>query len=172
MVLLIPLGKMTVTVMDGMEQRNITRLDVDITKPIRVELIAGVKRHKYDVTVENGFAVINDNGTLPVGVYRVEMFCRDLENHPMHYVKKTVVEIIEATDEGGVYETDEFGIIAKYPVAAGHSAGIVLTEDEVQIHEGVGFHGEVTEDEVQLYAEYGNSMIDVTDGEVRIIINE
>lgn len=170
--LLLPLGKMTVTVMDGMEQRNITRLDVDITKPIRVELIAGVKRHKYDVTVENGFAVINDNGTLPVGVYRVEMFCRDLENHPMHYVKKTVVEIIEATDEGGVYETDEFGVIAKYPVAAGHSAGIVLTEDEVQIHEGVGFHGEVTENEVQLYAEYGNSMVDVTDGEVRIIINE
>ena len=170
--LLIPLGKMTVTVMDGVEQRSITRLDVDITKPISVELIAGVRRHKYDVTVENGFAVIRDNGTLPVGVYRVEMSCRDTENRPMHYVKKTLVEIIESAEEGGIYETDEFGIVARYPIASGHSAGVVLTEDEVQIHEGIGFHGEVTEDEVQLYAEYGDSMIEATDNEVRIIIND
>lgn len=170
--LLFPLGKMTVTVADGNESRVGGPMDVDTSYPVKVELTAGVRRHTYDATIVNGFAVIDDNGSLPVGVYRVEMVFRDSLHRPMRWAKRTIVEIVEATEDGGTYETDEFGVVARYPVAMGHSAGVVLTEDEVQLHEGVGFHGEVTDDEVQLYAEFGESMVQVTDGEVQIIINE
>lgn len=170
--LLFPLGKMTVTVADGNESRVGGPMDVDTSYPVKVELTAGVRRHVYNATIENGFAVIEDSGSLPVGVYRAEMVFRDSLHRPMRWAKRTIVEVVEATEDGGTYETDEFGVVARYPVAMGHSAGVVLTEDEVQLHEGVGFRGEVTEDEVQLYAEFGNSRIETTAGEVQIIINE
>lgn len=170
--LLFPLGKMTVTVADGNETRVGGPMDVDTSYPVKVELTAGVRRHVYDATIVNGFAVINDNGSLPVGVYRVEMVFRDSQHRPMRWAKRTIVEIMETTEDGGTYETDEFGVVARYPMLSGHSAGIVLTEDEVQIHEGIGFHGEVTEGEVQLYAEPGDSIVEAAGNEVRIIINE
>ena len=90
----------------------------------------------------------------------------------MSYMKHTVLEVVEATEDGGTYDTDEFGVVATFPVAMNHSAGVVVTDDEVQLHEGIGFHGEVTENEVRLYDEYGNSWIKTTEGEVQIIINE
>lgn len=170
--LTISLGEVTVTVKDGQESRVRRVLTPDIKYPVTIELIAGVRRYVYKARTENGTVIFYDNGTLPVGVYRMEIHCRDSEKRPLKYVKQTMVEITESTEGGGTYDTDEFGVVAHYPAITGHIAGVVITDSEVQIHEGIGFRGAVTEGEVQLYDEYGESMVQVTDDEVQIIINE
>lgn len=171
--LILPLGEERVTVVDGNESRVRSQMRPNTSYPVMVELTAGVRRHRYQAMIENSAAIIEDNGTLPVGVYRIWVHYRDRAGRPMSYMKHTVLEVVEATEDGGTYNTDEFGVVATFPVAMNHSAGVVVTEDEVQLHEGIGFHGEVTEDEVRLYAEYGSSRINITEGEVQmIIINE
>lgn len=166
------LGEQTVSVVDGRESRVRSHMMPGAGCPVMVELTSGVIRKRYQASVEGGAAVIEDNGTLPVGVYRIWVHYRDRAGRPMSYMKHTVLEVVEATEDGGIYDTDEFGVVATFPVAMNHSAGVVVTDDEVQLHEGIGFHGEVTEDEVRLYAEYGDSRIEITEGEVQIIIND
>ena len=172
MQLILTLGEERVTVVDGKESRVRSQMRPNTSYPVIVELTAGVRRHRFQATIENSAAVSEDNGTLPVGVYRIWVHYRDRAGRPMSYMKHTVLEVVEATEDGGTYDTDEFGVVATFPVAMNHSAGVVVTDDEVQLHEGIGFHGEVTENEVRLYDEYGNSWIKTTEGEVQIIINE
>ena len=170
--LILPLGEQTVSVVEGRESRVRSQMMPGAGCPVMVELTSGVIRKRYVASVEGGAAVIEDNGTLPVGVYQIKVSYRDQNGHPMSFTKQTVLEVVESTEDGGIYDTDEFGVMARYPVVMTQSAGVVITDDEVQLHEGIGFRGEVTEDEVRLYAEYGDSRIEITEGEVQIIIND
>lgn len=103
------------------------------------EFIAGVRRVKYTATKVGNVAVVEDNGTLPVGVYNIDVKWRDANNRPLHYMQRTILEVVESSDAGGVYNTDEFDVIAYYPVIGGERSAIVIENGKIYLEVGGRF---------------------------------
>lgn len=134
----------------------------------------------YDTIVRDGEARgnvvhVQDRGKLGIGKYSIEVVCHGRTGMPLRFKQRTVLEIVDATADGGVYDTDEMSVTAHYPVIGGGGSGtplIVITENAVMINEGTGFYGEITEDAVKLYAREGLSAMEVTEDAVKITIND
>lgn len=166
-----PFLKRTSQVIDGVQ--SVSDVGLVPNGPVVVELTCGTRRIRYNATMQGHVAVIEDNGTLPIGAYNICLHCRDAQGRPLHFVKKPILEVVSFTDEGGVYDSDEYDVIAHYPVigyAHAGSSAVVITDDEVILQ--VGGHiatDDDGDDEATINAEYGAGSISETDDE--IIIN-
>lgn len=133
----------------------------------------------YDTVVRDGEARgnvvhVKDRGKLGIGKYSLEVVCHERSGEPLRFKQRTVVEIVDATVDGGVYDTDEMSVMAMFPVLGGGSETplIVITDNAVMINEGTGFYGEITETAIKLYAREGLSSMEVTENAVKIMIND
>lgn len=168
----IPLAKRIVEFAGGARSQadeNIAPLLKDA--PIRV--IFGRNR-VIKAKLVGGYVIVKDKGTLPVGNYHVTVLATDANGDPLKYIDSLVLGIVNTIDESNYDELDGYDGYFKYPIprlGAENVSLIVVTEDAVQINEGTGFDGEITEDAVKLYARYGQSSMEVTEDAVKLIIN-
>ena len=152
------------------ESNGVTYTDSGFTPNggVVVYLIAGVRRVRYTATMVGNVAVVEDNGTLPVGVYCIDVMWRDAYNRPLHFVKSTILEVVESSEAGGKYDTDEFDVIAYYPVIGGVRSAIVIGENDITINEGGRFGGDDTpaDEYADVSATYGSGRVEITDDEI------
>lgn len=167
----IPLAKRIVEFAGGARSQadeNIAPLLKDA--PIRVVFGRG---RATKAKLVGGYVVVKDKGTLPVGNYHVTVLATDANGDPLCYKDNFefgIVSTIEETNYDGLSEYDGY---FKYPIpmrGAENVCLIVVTDDAVQVSEGTGFDGEITEDAVKLYARFGSSSMEVTEDAVKITI--
>ncbi len=107
--LAIPLQREIVSLVNG--QVDISYEDFVPTGPVTVVLTCGNYAAKYKATMDDeltNVAHIEDNGTLPVGVYSITIRCRDENTKPMRYKKRAVVNVVDTTAEAGITPGIEF----------------------------------------------------------------
>lgn len=150
---------------------NSTDDGIDLNSPVIVELQAGTRCVKYTATIDESVAVVEDNGTLPVGAYNIWIKWRDAYNRPMSYMQRTILEVVESSEAGGKYDTDEFDVIAYYPIIRGMRSAVVVTDDEVTVEVGgnIGIDDD-GDNEATVYNDYGAGSVVENEDEVTIFI--
>ena len=109
LMLAIPLQREIVSLVNG--RVDISYEDFVPTGPVTVVLTCGNYAAKYKATMDDeltNVAHIEDNGTLPVGVYSITIRCRDENTKPMRYKKRAVVNVVDTTAEAGITPGIEF----------------------------------------------------------------
>lgn len=168
----IPLAKRIVEFAGGVRSQadeNIAPLLKDA--PIRV--IFGRNRVSKAKLV-GGYVVVEDKGTLPIGNYTITVLATDGNGDPLRYVDDLELGIVNSIAESNYDELDGYDGYFKFlapKLGSENVCLIVITDDAVQINEGIGFDGEITDDTVKLYARYGPSGMEVTEDAVKITIN-
>lgn len=168
----IPLAKRIVEFRNGSRSQadeNLSPLKEGV--PIRV--IFG-KCRALKARLNGGYVVVEDKGTLPIGNYHVTVLATDANGDRLRYRDNFELGIVGSTAESNYEELNDYDGYFKFPIIGAEAQDvclIVVTEDAVQINEGTGFDGEVTEDAVKLYARFGPSEMEVTEDAVKITIN-
>ena len=163
-----------VSVVDGVE--NVEEAEMDISnnllgKPI-VELTRGRKVYRYECDTFQNKVQFYDYGKLPAGSYDISVLLDYGDGQQMRYRKRTILRIVDFTDDGGQYENDEFNVIAIYPIVKGKTTAIILGDDDVIISENGKFKGDDTPSDnyADITATYGDSSIEVGEDDVTITI--
>lgn len=171
--MMLPLGVETVSSNDGATSRSVEEFIPSSDYPVRVILSHGVTKRTFEPTAVNGNIVtIEDNGSLPVGAYCIEVLCRDDAGRPMRFRKETVLEVVNETAEGATIDTDELDAVTYYPVLKARECGVLIGEDSVTLVEGVSFGGDpdYTDQYAEISAHLGDGAIEVTDNAVILTI--
>ena len=163
-----------VSVVDGVE--NVEEAEQDLSsnlvgKPI-VELARGKMVYRYECEVFQNKVQLMDYGKLPVGSYNISILLDYGGGQQMRYRKRTILQIVEFTDDGGQYENDDFNVIAIYPIVKGKTTAISIGDADVTISENGKFKGDDTpsDDNADITATYGDSSIEVGEDDVTITI--
>lgn len=170
----IPLVVRTITVENGKTEAHDTAFVPSPNARIKVHFMNGYDTVVRDGEVHGNVVRVKDRGKLGIGKYSIEIVCHEHSGEPLRFKQRTVLEVVDATVDGGVYDTDEMSVTAMFPVIGGGSETslIVITDDAVMIKEGTGFYGEITETAIKLYAREGLSAMEVTEDAVKIMIND
>lgn len=112
----IPLVVRTITVENGRTNVSETAFVPSANARIKVHFSNG-----YDTVVRDGEANgnvvhVKDRGKLGIGKYSLEVLCYESDGDPLRFKQRTVVEVVDSTVDGGIYDTDEISVMAKYPV--------------------------------------------------------
>lgn len=126
---------------------------------------------KATLLINTSTILVNDAGSLNVGSYDIIVAFTTRDGRSYRYKQNTILQIVDSTSEGGQYETNEFDVVAYYPVVKGKNSIISITDDVVAFNEGTGFECNITENAVQLYSRFGNSSITIDEDSVNIIMN-
>lgn len=137
-----------------------------------VSFIKNMKRYDYPARMSStNVATIIDYGKLPVGTYSIEVTGSGTDGLDYRFKKNTVLMIVDSTEEGGVYETDEFNVTAFYPVVNGKTSAIIINDNDIVIEANGTYKGDDTPNDnfIDITAAFGDKNIEITDDE--IIIN-
>lgn len=168
----IPLAKRIAEYHNGVHSQSDENLS-PLKEGIPVRVIFG-KCRAFNAKLTGGYVVVEDKGTLPIGNYHATVLANDVSGDPLRYTDDLELCIVSSAEEPDYEELTEYDGYFKYPIPkddAEDVCTITVTEDAVQIHEGTGFEGEVTEDAVKMYARFGTSGMEVTEDAVKITIN-
>ncbi len=168
-----PITMRAVSVVDGVE--NVEELEVDLSnnlvrKPI-VELSRGKKVMNFECEIFNNKVDFIDYGKLPVGTYDIAILL-DYGETQMRYKKRTLLQIVENTDEAGQYENDEFNVVAVYPIIKGRSIAISIADGQVRISENGKFQGDdkPNNGRADITAQQGDGYLVIEDGKAKLHI--
>lgn len=174
LILSFPLTTHAVSVVDGVE--NIEEEEIDLTqnlvgKPV-VELSRGKKVLRYECDIFQNKVQFMDYGKLPIGTYDITLVFDYGDDQQMRYKKRTMLRIVDNTDDGGSYENDEFNIIAIYPVIKGRSIAISIADGEVRISENGKFKGDdkPNNGRADITAQQGEGYLIIEDGKAKLHI--
>ena len=95
-----------VTCVEGKVEKTYT--DFIPTGSVKVVLAKSYHAYEFAATMQGNVAMLEDKGTLPVGVYSITVLCRDEAGNPMRFKKDCVVSVYDATCEAGIPEGIEF----------------------------------------------------------------
>lgn len=104
----IPLDVIDVSVENGVTTQTKDNFYPNTAYPVSIILKKGVSKYPYTAKVSDNVVSFEDPGTLPVGVYEVEVLCRNAEAHPMRYMVRSVIEVVDATADAGIEPGVEF----------------------------------------------------------------
>lgn len=104
----IPLDVINNTTVDGEVVQTKTEFSPNTSYPVTVMLNKGATRYPFNADVDGNVVSFSDGGTLPVGVYEVEVLCRNDEGNPMRYMVRSAIEIVDATADAGIEPDVEF----------------------------------------------------------------
>lgn len=62
----------------------------------------------FEATVQGNLARMQDNGTLNVGTYQIEVMCCDEAGNPYRYMVRDIIEVVDATADADIEEGVEF----------------------------------------------------------------
>ena len=68
----------------------------------------GSIKFDFNATVDGNVATMIDYGTVLVGLYQVEVRCYDMQNNPMRYMVRAIVQVVDATIDAGIQAGIEF----------------------------------------------------------------
>lgn len=143
----------------------------DIVGDVWVVLRRGILVRQYKVTASDNYIHFTDHGHLPCGEYDIEVYY-DRQLLPMRYAKDKMLIVVNTTEEGQVYQSTDFDVLAYYPVINGRESAVVIGDGYVRLIAGNGLKADIDEDSVNLRAGYGNSTVEVTENNVIINIKE
>ena len=132
-----------------------------------VRFSKGAIKLDFDAHIESNAVMVRDKGTIPIGTYSITVLCEDYDGRPMRFKQSTVLDVVDTTDEGGMYDPDEFDVIAYYPIINGRSSAVIIGSDDVTITEGKNFGSDDTP-----YDEYADINAIIGDGQVQVTDNE
>lgn len=138
--LMIPLSFKWHVVTDGVEQVT-EQGQIDRTMNIHVVLVRGKKEYRFVPEISNNQVVINEQGKLPLGTYDIVIEIDDDGNH-FRYKQRTLLQVVDTTDEGQQYDNDEINVIAVYPVVEGAITAISFDNGRANISENGTFQGD------------------------------
>ena len=156
-------------VTDGVEQK-IDQGSIDHNMGISVILTNGKHEHRYEPEIYNNQVTIIDKGELLIGTYSIAIEIND-DGNKLRYKKRTLLQIVDSTEDGQQYENNEMNVLAFYPVVEGVTTAIIVGDDDVIISENGKYKGDDTpnDDNADITAQYGDNSIEV--GEDEVIIN-
>ena len=162
-----------VTVVDGAEQVEEVEVDLSnniVGKPI-VELSRGKKVLRYECDIIQNKVNFIDWGKLPVGTYDISILLNYGETQLL-YKKRTALQIVENTEEGGHYENDEFNVVAIYPIIKGRTIAISIADGKVRISENGTFQGDdkPNNGRADVTAKQGEGYLVIEDGKAKLHI--
>ena len=166
----IPLTMRWHIVTDGVEQ-IVENGTISHDMDIRVVLSKGNKEYTYVPELYNNQVSIIDYGTLPIGTYSIAIEIND-DGNRLRYKKRTLLQIVDSTEDGQQYENNEMNVLAFYPVVEGVTTAIIVGDDDVVISENGKYKGDDTpnDDNADITAQYGDNSIEVCEHEVIINI--
>ena len=164
-----PIAEIQNVLNDGTDHVN-TEFN-DILGDVWVVLRRGLLIRQFKVEANANYISFTDHGHLPCGEYDIELYY-DHELLPMRYAKEKMLVVVNTTEEGQVYQSTDFDVIAYYPVINGRESAIVIGDGYVRLIAGNGLRADIDEDSVNLRAGYGNSTVEVTENNVNININD
>lgn len=85
--------------------------------PVTVNLFLGTKRWQYVAAVEGSIASVTLPGTLPRGLYHIEVLCKDEDGEDYRYMKRGALQVVEATAEASIPAGVEFDARCRYLTA-------------------------------------------------------
>lgn len=156
-------------VTDGVEQ-IVEQGTISHDMDIRVVLSRGSKEYTYVPELYNNQVSIIEKGELPIGTYSIAIEIND-DGNKQRYKKRTLLQIVDSTEDGQQYENNEMNVLAIYPVVEGVTTAIIVGDDDVIISENGKYKGDDTpnDDNADITAQYGDNSIEV--GEDEVIIN-
>lgn len=105
----IPLTMRIRTLEDGEEVEREEDFYPNPNYPVVVDLYKGGGLHReFTASVEGNVASFEDSGDTPVGVYQVEVLCKDQAENPVRYMVRAIIEIVDATIDAGIEAGIEF----------------------------------------------------------------
>lgn len=140
-----------------------------------VILSMGLMVRQYRATVQGNYIIITDHGHLPVGKYDIDVrFDVTIGGitYPMRYYENDILHVVNATQDGEVYESTDYDVLAYYPVVNGRGGAIVITEDAVYLEtdSGIGGDDDPEDGEATAYTGYGDGRVEVSENEVTLYI--
>jgi hypothetical protein len=171
---LFPVTTRAVAVVDGSASIEEAEQDLAqglVKKPI-LELAKNKTVFTYEGELSQNKITFTDWGKLPLGIYDITLYLDWGEGGQMRYKKRTLLQIVDETDEGGQYENDEFNVVAIYPIIKGKTTAIILGDDEVVISEAGQFKGDENPNDsyADVTAQYGDSSIEIGEDDVTLNI--
>lgn len=164
-----PIAEIENVLNDGSDTVN--REFNDIIGDVWVVLRRGILVRQYKVTASANYIHFTDHGHLPCGEYDIEVYY-DHELLPMRYAKEKMLIVVGNTEQGQVYQSTDFDVLAYYPVINGRESAIIIGDGYVRLMAGAGLRADIDSDSVNLRAGYGDSEVEVTENNVNININE
>ena len=142
-----------------LENGKVTSSDQDIIPnpnySAKIIFRKGSTKYEFTPEIVNNVIQFEDYGTIPLGIYELVVKFRDDSAHPMRYVQRAILEIVEhACDAGIQAEGDELSVVSTYPVLTGE-AGII--DDDGFITFRAGRHFQEDQDPADDYADAGSA---------------
>ena len=105
----IPLTQRVRTLVEGVETEVESDFYPSPNYPVLVDLYKGGGLHQtFTATMNGHVATFVDEGTIPIGVYQVEVRCHDMDGHPCRYMVRAIIIIVDATIDAGIEAGIEF----------------------------------------------------------------
>lgn len=162
----IPLTRRMVTSIDGnVDEQNATTVLRDVTVRLWRR---GIARYEFTPTINDNVATVVDQGRIELGKYEIEILYKDELDHPLRYKKRAILDVVEDTADGGEYNTNEYDLIAYYPIVEGREQAIVLDGDKVYMEVGghFGADDDPTDNKATIFTGYGEGQIVIENNKV------
>lgn len=167
-----PVEEVYADLRDGSLDTNSESLLIDSANTW-VVLRRGLLVRQYRATVSFNYVHFTDKGHLPCGEYDIEVYYDSTdEGHHMRLKYEKMLTVVDSTEQGQVYQSTDFDVLAYYPVINGREAAVIIGDGYVRLMAGAGLRADIDSDSVNLRAGYGNSTVEVTENNVNININE
>ena len=168
----IPLSDRAVSVTDGNASESIA--DLYPTGKMSLRLSKGYGSYNYDVpaTVSGNTVVIVDNGTIPVGTWSMELVGTYPDGKPLRWKKNVILEVVDATADGGDYTNDEVDVLAYYPIIEGRWSAIVIDGGKIYLEVGgrLGEDDDPNDGKAMISTGYGEGHVERENGKIILYI--
>ena len=146
--------------------------NIDALSELWVVLRRGILVRQYKVRPAHDFVFFTDKGHLPCGVYDIEVYYDTEDGQHMRLKYPQILTIVDSTEAGQIYESDDFDVDAYYPIINSRASAVVISNGIVSLFAGRGLNADLGDDSVNLRAGYGDSQVDVTNTNVNINIKD
>lgn len=116
--LAIPLTLRTLTLDGGTVERTDEPFYPSSEYPVEVVLSKGATKVRIAAEMDGNVASIEDDGTIPIGVFSITVTCRDDNGRPYRFKQHTVLNVVDTTREAGIEPTIEYEAATWYLDAA------------------------------------------------------
>lgn len=106
--LAIPLTIKIRDLVDGQPTEREEDFYPDASRGVKIVLDASYITRTFDGTVSGNVVSMEDNGTLKLGYYQVEVLCYDDSGTPYRYMARNIIAIVDATADAGIEADIEF----------------------------------------------------------------
>ncbi len=164
------LAQRRVKVVDGVN--DTAEADFIHSGDVKVEFTSGKVSTTFLATMDGNKATVENVGMLPIGTYGIALLMKDSQGRPQKFKKRTILEVVEFTEEGGVYDTDEMDVEAYYPVISGHKSAIVIEGNKIYLEVGGRFGEDDDPDDgkAMISTGYGDGYIERENGKIILYI--